>query len=321
MNKIMTRCNPFQLAGFLLVFVVFFAGQALGQSVGKSGKNWKINFDVTAAYEDNITQNPTRGTPLFLQDSDTSFNYSGSAQYLHSFNDKWSLLADYEIDQTVYFDLGQYDLLSNSWGLKPKYKISPNAFIELQYMYMWNVVGGNSFNGVNYISPSYMRSFGEWGITNVRFFYSNTDNFQNQARDADEFGGSISHIYIFPGTSNYVGVGYDISDEDTAGRFDRMTHGFKLMGRYQLPMGITFKGQYKFNLRDYDTFAATTPGAIRGDDQHNYTFELSKVIASKAFFLNDLTGTIFWKRQTNDSNLVFREYRTNRIMIGLSAEF
>lgn len=180
--------------------------------------------------------------------------------------------------------------------------------------------GGNSFSGVNYLGPSYTRSLGKWGLISARAFYANIDNFRNQARDADEFGGAFDYAYIFTSTKNYVGVGYQVSDQDTAGRFDRTTQDFKVKGRFALPHELQFNAQYKFSLREYDTFASSR-SSIREDNQHNFRLGLSRVLMDQWQFLHGITANVNWSRQTNFSNLFFREFTSNTVMGGLSASF
>lgn len=296
------------------------AGPLQAQTLSKAGKNWKVKLNIGTLINDNVAQNPGGAFNLFGQDGDSAFSWSGSGEYLHTFNDRLSLKGEYQIDQTVYSDLGQYDLLTNSWGLRPRYKFDRNAFLDFQYFYIWSVAGGNSFSGVNYFSPTYSRLLGKWGLVQARFFYANTDNFRNQARDADEFGGGLDYVYIFQGTRNYLGIGYQGVEEDTAGRFDRTRHEVKLRGQYLLPYDIRFKGRYRYSFRDYDTFASSG-GGVRQDNQHNFNFSVSKVLMNRWEFLNGLTGAISWIRITNDSNALFREYESNQVTFTLTAGF
>ena len=192
--------------------------QAFGQlSVNKAGKNWKLQLKTQFLHDDNVAQNPDTPPVVTSQESDSGFNGNLGFNYTHKFNNKISLAADYDIDATVYGDLSQFDLIAQMWGLKPKYKFNESMFVDMQYFYMWNIAGGNSFSGVNYINPSFNHLHKTFGLTRVHYFYKNTDNFQNQARDGDQHGGGITHIYLIPNSKNYVGVGYQVSDEDTDG--------------------------------------------------------------------------------------------------------
>ncbi len=309
------------LPAVLLSLLISSPAMAQAQLVQKSGKNWKVNFNIGTFHNDNVAQSSGGGLlNLTPNDSDSAFNWSGGGEYVHSFSDQWSVKGEYQISQTVYADLGQYDALNNSWGLRPRFKINKESFLDFQYYYIWSVAGGNSFSGVNYFGPTYSRSLGKWGLLQARFFYANSNNFRNQARDADEFGGGFDYVYIFEGTANYLGTGYQGSDQDTVGRFDRTKHDFKIKGRYILPYDFHFKGQYKYSLLDYDTFAATG-GGIREDNQHNFNLSVSKVIKDQWEMLRGITATVGWNRTTNDSNTLFREYTSNQATFNLSAGF
>ncbi len=315
--------SPRLIANALLVslfYISTMASPALAQQTGfQGGKNWQVKVTGDFIQETNLVQNPG-GLFLFNNRNDSGFRWSADGTYIHQFSDKWSLEGNYNLDITVYQDLGQYDTISNAFTLKPRYKFKPNLFLDFQYMYMHNVVGGNNFSGVNLVSPSLSHIHPKWGLTQINFAYTNTDNFVNQGRDADEFGGGFMHYYLFPGTRHHIGAGYQISGENTAGNFDRTVHDFKLRGKVGLPMGIDFNGRYKFSHRDYDTFAATG-GGIRDDDRHTFGLKFSKMLWSKLFFLNKVKASLGWTRIHNNSNTLFRDFINNRFQGGITARF
>jgi len=311
----------FKLAAWVVLFSLTVPAGLQAQTLEKQGKNWKLQLKSQFILDDNVAQNPDRPPPIAVPDSDAAWNGNAAFTYIHQFNNKISLAADYDIDATIWADLGQFDLIANMWGLKPKYRINENSFVEMQYFYIWNIAGGNSFSGINYINPSYSHLDSDWGLTRVHYFLKNTDNFVNQGRDGDQHGGGFTHVYLIPKTSHYVGFGYEFSAEDTAGRFDRDKHDIKVLGRVMLPMDIQLFGEYKFSYRKYDTFAADKVGAIRQDEQHNFRFRFRKVLWDTLGFLDKVTARIDYVHQNNESNLFFRDYKSNRFMGGLEARF
>ncbi len=308
------------LAAFLAVIVACPSFALAEQFIQESGKNWEVNLNIGGSYSDNVKQNPGGSFNLFTDEEDSSFNWSGGGEYVHSFSDKLSLTGEYLVDQIIYSELSEYDALNNSWGLRPRYEITPDAFLDLQYFYIWSLADNESFSGVNYVGPVYSRLVGESGLLQVRLFYANSNNFQNDARDTDEFGGGFDYLYMFGDTPNYLGAGYQGSNQDTKGRFDRNKHDLSVKGLYVLPYKIRFRGQYKFSFHDYDTFASTG-GGIREDVRHNYNFGFSKTFKKGWGFLQGATASVGWSRTTNDSNVLFREFTSNQTTFNLSTAF
>lgn len=306
----------------IAIAILLLPSLVFGQvSVDKGGKSWKLQLKSQFLHDDNVAQNPDKPPVLANPDSDNGWNGSAAFNYTHKFNNKFSLAGDVDIDATIYSDLGQFDLIAFMGGIKPKYKFNENMFVDMQYFYMRNIAGGNDFSGVNYVNPSFNHLHKKFGLTRVHYFYKNTDNFVNQARDGDQHGGGITHIYLIPNSRHYIGAGYQISGEDTVGRFDRTIHDFKVLGRVMLPMEIELNGEYKFSFREYDTFAATTVGAIRDDEQHNFRFRFRKVLWDTLGMLNKVTARIDFHHQNNESNFLVRDYHSNRFMGGLEARF
>lgn len=316
----------------LALTAILLPAQAFGQlSVDKAGKNWKLQLKTQFLHDDNVAQNPDSPPVITSSESDSGFNGNLGFNYTHKFNNKISLAADYDIDATVYSDLSQFDLIAQMWGLKPKYKFNERMFVDMQYFYMWNIAGGNSFSGVNYLNPSFNYLHKKFGLTRIHYFYKNTDNFVNQARDGDQHGGGITHIYLIPNSKHYVGVGYQISDEDTDGSilgtgvfrdFDRTIHDFKVLGRVMLPEDIQLSGEYKFSYREYDNFTLAAASTTQRDDkQHNFRFRLRKVLFETLGFMDNVTMRLDYIHQNNESNFLLRDYHSNRFMGGVEARF
>ncbi|MFQ5482127.1 MAG: surface lipoprotein assembly modifier [Nitrospinaceae bacterium] len=314
-------------------FWIFFAGISLAclglgkvppadaQSLEKKGKNWNVKLRTQLVVEDNLAQNPDGSPPLTIPGSDGGWNGNGTAAFTYRHDKKFSVTADYDIDITVYQDLGEFDLIAQMWGVKPKYRFNSRMFLELQYFYIWNIAGGDSFSGIHYVNPRFAYLHPKWGLTQIQYFVKSTDNFVNQGRDGTQHGGGFTHIYLLPGSQHYVGLGYQVSDEDTEGRFDRLKHDFKVLGRLILPLDIKFNGEYKFSLRKYDAFAADNPGAVREDEQHNYRVRVTKMLTEQWGFMEKLQARFEFLHQNNQSNFSLRDYKTNRFSWGLEARF
>ncbi len=84
--------------------------------------------------------------------------------------------------------------------------------------------------------------------------------------------------------------------------------------------GIDMNAEIQFSFRKYDTRLATN-GDLRDDTQNKAFVTLTKVLLDNLGFLQKLTAKFKYRYIFNESNLLFREYRTNRYDAVLEARF
>ncbi|QPJ62945.1 MAG: DUF560 domain-containing protein [Candidatus Nitronauta litoralis] len=319
------RKKTLGLAG-TLILGLWLPSSANAVDFSQKGKNWKAKIKSQYVYDSNVTQNPIEGrdVPLSLRgadNDDSAINYDAFASYTVNFTKKFKVEGSYEIDGTTYFELSRYDLITQMFGLKPVYNISPLANITFQYFYFHNINDGNSFSGVNYISPSFNHFSKKFGVTRLYLKYKSTDNFVNQGRDADSYGVGFKHIYLFSNYQNNVGIGYEYSNDDTAGNFDRDIHTVTVSSKVSLPLDVVMNTSYRYSNRDYRTFLATTAPNTREDFFHTFRANFQKVFLKNFGIIEKVLGNVKYTYNFNDSNTEFREYQNHRVDVGLDVRF
>ncbi len=313
-----------------MAWAVFFAVlsplQVEAVDFSQKGKNWKAKVKTLYVYDSNVTQNPNeaRDVPLSLRGNDkddSAINYDAFASYTFKFTKKFKVEGSYEIDGTTYFELSRFDLITQMFGVKPVYNINPLTNITFQYFYFHNINDGNSFSGINYISPSFNHFSKKYGVTRIFMKYKNTDNFVNQGRDADSYGVGFRHIYLFSNYQNNIGFGYEYGNDDTAGNFDRDIHTATVSSKVSLPLDVIMNTTYQYSNRDYRTFLATTATNTREDYYHTFRANFQKELLKNFGIIEKVLGKVKYTYHFNDSNTEFREYQNHRVDVGLDVRF
>lgn len=313
------------LVAFFLVGMMGSMSPVSAQAlVDKSGKNWKLKLNTFFAYDDNVVNEPDRvsARPTNLRGKDDgAFNWSGNAQVKHSFNKKFSVRATYDIDMTTYFDLNQYDLTSQMFGISPTYKITPTMNVMFDYNFIYNIVDGNNFSGINYFGPSFNYMNSKLGLSRLYYNYKTTNNWVNDFRDNEHHTMGASQYIFFSNYTRRIKIDYQYSVEDTANSaFDRDNHRIALEGRTPLMWGINMDVDAVFTLRDYDSRLGSGT-AFRDDTLQRYAIQFDKLLLAKWKCLQDLKLVAKYRHLKNGSNLITRDFTSNRGDIGLQARF
>ena len=299
---------------------------AQGQTlVNQSGKNWGVSVGTYFVYDDNVINQPSQASArpagLPTNPDDTAFAWDGRAYYKHSFNNKFHLRASYDIDMTVYGELNQYDLTSQMFGLSPTYKITPTMNIMLDYNYIYNIVDGDNFSGINYVGPSFNHMHEKFGLTRLYYTYKDTDNWQNDLRDNRHHTLGFAHYFFFSNYTRRIGIDYQYSTENTDGSaFDRDNHRIKIKGKTPLVWGWEGDIDISYTFRQYDTRLGSA-GTLRDDTLQRYQFGLTRVLLKNWQCLQDLTLILKYRRLENNTNLLTRDFASNRADIGFQARF
>jgi len=318
-----------QVGAMGLALTVMIAGLGIvpAQSqtlVSKAGKKWSFKLGTGFAYDDNVVNEPTRASvrPANLPDAnDGAFLFNGQGQFKHAFNNKFSVKATYDADMTVYFDLHQYDLVSQMFGISPTYKISPTMNVMLDYNFIYNIVDGAHFSGINYMGPSFNHMHPKWGLSRLYYTFKTTNNWQNDLRDNEHHTYGVAHYFFFSNYTRRIGVDYQYSQEDTAGSaFDRDNHRLKIKGQTPLVYGWNGEVDLTYTFRDYNSRLGSF-GALRDDTLQRYGVTFSRVLLESWKCLQDLQLILKYRRLDNNTNLLSRDFESNRGDIVFQARF
>ena len=317
---------PIILAKVLLITLGFSIPAAGGTLANESGKNWSVKLETKFAYDDNVVQAPTR-TGLITTPSngidDQLFEWSAQARFKHTFNDKFSIKAEYDVDMTIHTDLSRYDLTTHMIGLRPRYKIAPLINFELNYKYIYNIVDGDDFSGIHYIEPSFNDMNKKFGLTRLFYSYKYSDNWLSDLRDTTQHTLGIKHYFFFSNFTKRISLGYKYSTDNSTGIFfDRDMNILEISGTTPLFHGIVMDVDGQITIREYESRLATIGTAIKRNDTQNRAFvRFSKIIREKLGFLQKLTAKLQYRHTFNNSNFFLREFSSNRYDAVLEARF
>ena len=317
---------------FTLCFLSI-AQKSEAQSGQINGKNWKVDLSGKFIYEDNVILSPrnssNRPAGLPGRDGDEAFEFSVQGRYKFNLSDTLNLAADYSLDNTNYIHLSQYDLQTHTFGTDAAYFI-PNTGnkiwrLNLRYFYMHNLLNKDSYNGINYISPSVMFMINrKLGFTRINYTFTNEDNHATSLRDTDSHSFGIDHYYfIFGNPQRRIRVGYAYRNDEARGTLinDLNSHTFKIELKTLLIWEIFLNAKYRYKGEDYDTRAVLIGTGIRDDDQHNFTVEFSRELIKDLDFHQKLTGFIKYQHTANYSTDKLHDHDENVVSLMVKGRF
>jgi len=320
-NKIL----PSYFCLLAVYFILCIANTSTAATLAnESGKFWKFKLSANYSYDDNVVNEPTNiafRPALLVGKDDHIFNWSATGSLNHNFTDSLSMRLTYDADMTIHSELSQYDLTSQILGLGTVYKFTKLFNFSLDYNYIYNIVDGDNFSGIHYISPSINYMNKTLGLTRVFYTYKSTDNWVNDQRDNEAHAMGLKHYFFFSNFTRRISVGYKYTTDNTDGPlFDRYFHTVEVRGQTPLFYGILMDLQIDYAFREYDNWVATD-GNLRDDTRQRIYVKFSKVLLRKLGILQNLTANMGYRYMYNDSNLLVREFRTNKGFVGLEARF
>lgn len=317
----------------VVIALSFISSSVLAES--RSGqvkdKNWDIRLSGKSFYDDNVVQSPKKSAnkPAGLGDeNDLGFDISGQGRYKFKVSNDLTLAADYSLDYTDYIDLSRFDQLTHTFGADAAYFI-PNTGkkiwrLDLRYFYQYNNIDEDSYNGVNYISPSMMFMINpKFGFTRINYTFTNENNWETSLRDTDSHSIGIDHYYfIFGNLKRRLRVGYAYRNDDAKrGLNDLDSHTVNVELKTPLIWEIILNARYRYGSEDYDTRPVLIGTGIRDDDRHDFSVEVSKVLLKDYGFFETLTGSLKYERVNNDSTDRLHEHNKNVVSLFLEVRF
>lgn len=291
----------------------------------RGGENWKLKLNSLYAHDDNVATAPLNSAlrpASITKTGDSIFEWSGTGTYFYKPVTKFNLRMDYDIDMTVHFKLNEYNLTTQMFSLTPTYKFTPLINAQIIYSYIWNIVDGSNFSGIHFVSPNFYYMHKKFGLSRIYFTFRSTDNWRFDSRDSIQNSAGINHFFFFLKNKGRIKFAYEFTNDNTEGpAFDRNLHNLSLKGKSPLFFGIDFDAEAKFSLRNYDSRKEDNGVDERKDVQQRYSVQLSKVLYKELGILEKLTFYSKYRHIFNKTNLEIREYKSNRVDVGLRAVF
>lgn len=302
------------------------AHKAEAQSGQMGGKNWGLRLSGKSIYDDNVGQTPRNeaNRPAGLSGgSDAAVEFSGQANYKFNVSNAFSLSADYALDNTTYIRFSQYDLQSHTVGGNVAYKIKPTWRMDFRYMFIYNLVDYDKYNGLHYVSPSMMFMLNPAiGFTRINYTFKNQDNYQTDLRDTDTHSIGVDQYIFFSDYKRRLRIGFVYRDDDATGTINNLESFTYLIGvKTPLFWEIVARFRYRYKDVNFDSRAITAGGGIRNDDKHQYLMEFSKDIVKDFGFLEKLSGYLKYQRETVDSVDKLFEHDKNVLSFALRGKF
>ncbi len=324
----MKKCffRPLRLSFIVLSCILLYIPTVLHAATlaNESGKFWKFKLSANYSYDDNVVNEPTdiafRPVALVGKD-DHIFNWSATASIKHNFTKQLTMRAIYDVDMSIHSELEQYDLTSQIIGLSATYKFAPLFNFSMDYNFIYNIVDGDDFSGVHYVSPSFNHMHKTFGLTRVFYTFKSTDNWQSDLRDNIQHSVGIQHHFFFSDFTRRITLRYKYTADDSNGAsFDRNLHTAEIRGKTPLFYDIEMDLHIEIAFREYLTRLGTN-GSLRDDTRHKLHVKFTKVLLSNLGILRNLTAKVGYRYLYNESNLLVRDYRSNKGYVGFDARF
>jgi tetratricopeptide (TPR) repeat protein len=291
---------------------------ALPDTVEKpTDKPWRLAAGAGLLYDSNVRR-PELDTES--GEGDGAGQFQASASYELPVRDWFTLDASYDFDQTLYFDLHEFDLQSHAFGIAASRPLGESADASLTYLYSLNTLDGNRFLDYHEIRPAVGYSPTTWWYASaapalrIKRFFGDSDD---RARDAETPVIGTLQLFALGSWDRYLLLGMDGEFENAdSRRFDY--DGFAAQAGLKLPFPIldrrlVFDLRYRYRHRDYNdrdsTISESHPVSVgkRRDRIHNARARLDVPIAGPFAF------RIEYEYEDAHSNLPSADYTGHTI--------
>ena len=180
---------------------------------GKSTKPWALSMSAGMEYDDNVT--------VSLQDLATGeddfayiFEFSGEYNFLET--KKFELQAGYDLYQSLYHDLSEFDLQSHIFSLGGSYKFE-KFDADVFTSYNRATLGGKDFMELYSIAPQIGFFPSERWFALIGYSYEDSHFFTDPARDGKSHSVGMDHFVFFMQGKSYLLFSYRFEDKNTRG--------------------------------------------------------------------------------------------------------
>jgi tetratricopeptide (TPR) repeat protein len=280
-------------------------------------KPWRLAAGAGLLYDSNVRR-PELDSGSGEGDGAGQFDASGS--YELPVGGWFSLEGSYDFYQTLYFDLGEFDLQSHTFGLSASRPITRSTDASLAYLYSLNQLDGHHFLDYHEIRPSVGWSPTSWWYASatpalrIKRFFGDSDD---RARDAETPVIGTMQLFAIGSWDRILLLGMDGEFEDAdSRRFDY--DGFVAQAALHSPVPIVERllkldVRYLYRHRDYShsesTISETHPLSVgkRRDRIHNARVRLDIPFAPYTAF------RIEYEYEDASSNLPSADYTSHTI--------
>ncbi|HXJ36888.1 MAG TPA: hypothetical protein VMS22_22865 [Candidatus Eisenbacteria bacterium] len=179
--------------------------------VAAGERPWSVHAATGFMYDSNVALDPSGqtipGTPSDPRDGAYTISVGGRYDIVDT--DRWQASVEYDLYQSLYFRLDDFNLRSNLAQATVGYALLPELWTGVQAGYQHYALGGPSYSGEPFVTPFVSLVEGRWGLT--QFLYRHGDityfNAFEDVRDGPDDSASLSQT-IYWG-AQYASVGYE----------------------------------------------------------------------------------------------------------------
>lgn len=282
--------------------MVLYAAALTQPAYGSEKPPFSATFALGAQYDSNVAVddadiNTRKGDLAALVQLSTNYNIIDSKNV--------QLRAGYDFDQTLYSDLGDFDLQLHRFALGASLDSGKTSF-GADYAFSHVRLGGDGYLDMHMLSPSVTSFVADKLMIRASYIYLDKTFLDSDRLDARMHIGSVDAYRYFAGRKAYVAVGLRYDDEDAhAPELDY--RGFQASARLMFPVslaGLTAKARlnYSYAERDY-RHVTTSIGEKRNERRHTAGLSLEVPLGGSFAFKPQL------RYMDRNSNLLSADYK------------
>ncbi len=279
-----------------------------------NNKPWLVSAKTGFEFDDNVTVSDI-DTTTGIEDVAATFEFSGSYKIIEQSG--FELEAEYNLYQSLYKELSEFDLQSHSFLLSAA-KEFKNVDNGLNYSYNLTFLGGKRFFETQSITPYVgFMPLSNWYVT-LNYSYKHKNFFAVNERDANQNGMGLSNYIFFNDAQSHALLSYRFEDENTQGSsFDYQGHYFTTalkskFSNYSLSPKTHINYEYYF--KDYESVTPSI-SQIRSDERHTISLGLSLTLNK---YVN---ANMEYQYIESNSNLEFSDFNENIVTFDLAVTY
>lgn len=274
-------------------------------------KPWSLSARAGAEYDSNVTVSET---DIQTGESDVAAIFEVEGAFEIEPMADTTLEFGYDFFQSLYADLGQFDIQSHSLSAILDHEFG-SFDAGLSYRFNTSSLGGNGFLDIHSIAPTVSFFLTDAVFLNLGYSYLDKNFKTDNARDAKQDSVAATTYYFFNEAQSFVSFGARFEWEGARGdEFDY--DGYTLSARYKtmLANGETeLRLGYDFLSRDYSKVTPSI-GVARDDERHTFLSRVQTPLIGK------LNGRLEYKYIDASSNLPSADYNEHVVQLTLGIE-
>lgn len=280
----------------------------------KALKPYSVYLKVGLQYDDNVLLEPLDEDRPTDEDDVLGVGYF-SGRYNFVNRQSYTLGAGYSHYQTLYDDLGRFDLVGSIFHFYGKYRLQPFIF-ALSYLPHYYWLEHDSFLARHQLRPEITWRVNQRLFTKLSYSYYRDNHFQDNNRDGHTNEVFLDAAYAIGDKKGHLfgAIGYE---DRTASHPDQYYEELKarLGISLNIPLGLNLTLTGKYYDQDYDNVDSSF--GVKREDKKYY----GSVSLSHRLFFDWLSIQGEYNYTKNDSNISDYEYKRNVATLSLIARF